>query len=372
MRPKILLFFEYGTLNGGKFSLLSMLKSHGLEEFEFVAAAPATGMLWSRLEQCGIPIVPLRLRDAQGQKYSIAQINSHLEDLVTRLSPDLVHANSLSMGRMIGRVVQQLSIPCTSHLRDIIKLSKTAVSDLNRNAGMIAVSKATQEFHLEQGVHSDKVQVIYNGVDSDVFRFNRSTGILKEELGLSADSFLVTNIGQICLRKGQTLLAKAAVSLAEEFPEANYLFVGERYSQKKESVSYENVIRHIFHDAGMEDRLFCLGFRDDIPLLLNEIDLVVHTAHQEPLGRVLLEAAFCACAVVATKVGGTAEILSDRTSALLIPPDNINSLTDAIRRMIMDCELRNRLGRQAQKIVIKKFSISTATARIRSFWKSFL
>ena len=200
--------------------MLATLEALGRTEFEFVAAAPASGMLTERLEQCGVRVLPLDLRNAQGQKRSIEQTNSHLVELVARVTPDLVHSNSLAMGRMVGRIAAQLPIPCTSHLRDIIRLNRMAVADLNRNAGLIAVSNATRQFHAEQRVSPEKFQVIYNGVDSEFFRPAPATGILKRELGLSDSAVLLANIGQICLRKGQTVLARAAVNLAEEFPEA--------------------------------------------------------------------------------------------------------------------------------------------------------
>jgi len=372
MRPKVLLFFEYGTLNGGEFSLLAMLETLGQTEFEFVAAAPQSGMLTGRLEQLGMRVLPLTLRDAQGQKRSMERINAHLLELIARVSPDLVHANSLSMGRMLGRIAPQLSIPCTSHLRDIIKLSKAAVSDLNQHTGLIAVSQATKQFHHKQGVLPDILQVIYNGVDTGVFQPRRPSTRLKQELGLGADAILLANIGQICLRKGQTLLAQAAASLAQDFPQANYLFIGERHSQKQESIAYERAIRDIFQDAGIEDRLFCLGFRQDIPALLNEIDLLVHTAHQEPLGRVLLEAASCARAIVATNVGGTSEILTDQVSALLVRPNDLNALTAAIQRMLLDRTLRIRLAQQARADMKEMFALPRACAQVRTFWKSLL
>ena len=369
---KVLLFFEYGTLNGGEMSMLAMLKILQQTEFEFVAMAPASGMLKERLEQCGIEVLPLTLRDEKGQKLPVEQVDSQLLELITRTAPDLVHSNSLSMGRMVGRVASKLPMPCTSHLRDIIRLSKSAVSDLNRSAGLIAVSNATKQFHVEQGILSDKLQVIYNGVDTDVFRPAPAFGTLRRQLGLSDSAVLIANIGQICLRKGQTLLAKAAALLAEEFPDANYLFVGQRHSQKQESIEYEKSIRQIFRDTGIEESLFCLGFRKDVPAILNQIDLLVHTARQEPLGRVLLEAASCGKAIVATNVGGTAEILTDAISAILVPPDDLDSLTAAIRRMLIDSELRIRLGRQARKSVIEKFSLPEATEQVRMFWRSFL
>lgn len=371
-RPKILLFFEYGTLNGGERSLLAMLEELGQTEFEFIAAAPASGLLTERLEKCGIRVLPLTLTDAHGQKLPVEQNNSRLVELVTEVSPDLVHSNSLSMGRMVGRIASRLSVPCTSHLRDIIKLNKTAVSDLNRNAGLIAVSNATRQFHLEQGIATDKLHVIYNGVNTELFRLATPTGRLRRELGLSDSAGLIANIGQICLRKGQALLAQAAAELAQEFPDANYLFIGQRHSQKQESLEYEDSIGNTFRKAGIENRLFSLGFREDIPAILNEIDLLVHTSHQEPLGRVLLEAASCGRPIVATEVGGTAEILSDEVSGLLVPPGNLEAVKAAMRRMLTDPELRIKLAKQARKTATEKFSLPPAAENIRTFWKSSL
>jgi len=372
MRPKILLFFEYATLNGGEFSLLAMLGELGRTEFEFVAAAPDAGPLTGRLKQCGIPVHAMTLRDAQGHKRSLDRIDAHLVELVTRVSPDLVHSNSLAMGRMVGRIASRLSIPCTSHLRDIIRLNRTVVSDLNQHAGLIAVSHATQQFHVEQGMCPEKLQVIYNGVNTDLFHPTPATGRLKRELGLSDSDVLVANIGQICLRKGQTLLAQAAVALAKTCPRAHYLFIGQRHSEKSESVAYEKAIRLIFREGGIEDRLFCLGFRDDVPSILNEVDLLVHTAHQEPLGRVLLEAASCGQAIVATDVGGTGEILTDEISAVLVPPDTLSALTAAIGSLLSDRDAQVRMGQHARLRVLDTFALPTATARARSFWKSFL
>jgi glycosyltransferase involved in cell wall biosynthesis len=372
MRRKVLLFFEYGTLNGGEFSLLSMLEAGGHGDLEFVAAAPPSGRLQARLAQGGIDVVPLILRDDQGQKRPPADIHTHLLDCVARVAPDLVHANSLAMGRMVGRLAGDLAIPCTAHLRDIIKLNKTAIADLNRNTGLIAVSQATKRFHIAQGMQADRVQVITNGVDTNRFCPVPANGTLKRELGLGDHSRLIGQIGQICLRKGQTLLARAAVTLAREFPEVHTLIVGERHSQKRESIDYENTLRQTFRAAGIADRLHCLGFRDDIPALLNEIDLLVHPAHQEPLGRVLLEAAACARPIVATNVGGTPEILAHGVSALLVAPGDTDALTCAIQRLLHDPELRTRLGNQARTCVKEKFALPRATARVRAFWESFL
>jgi len=371
-RPKVLLFFEYGTLNGGEFSLLAMLKVLEQTTFEFVAAVPVEGLLAKRLARCDIAVLPLALRDAQGHKRPIEAINTHLIEIVSHVRPNLVHANSLSMGRMLGRIASQLTIPCTSHLRDIIKLNKTAMADLNNNSGLIAVSHATRQFHVAQGMVVDKVSVIYNGVDTEMFSPAQSDGTLRRELGLGNSAVLLANIGQICLRKGQTVLAHAFVALASAYPRLNMLFVGERHSQKAESIAYEKEIQHIFRQGGVEDRLFCLGFRNDIPAILNETDMLVHAAHQEPLGRVLLEAASVGQAIVATDVGGTAEILTNDVSALLVAPNDVHALAVAIRQLVTDEALSKRLGHQARIGATEMFSISAATTKVGRFWESFL
>jgi glycosyltransferase involved in cell wall biosynthesis len=122
----------------------------------------------------------------------------------------------------------------------------------------------------------------------------------------------------------------------------------------------------------MAPRLHCLGFRDDIPVLLNEIDLLVHTARQEPLGRVLLEAAACGRPIIATKVGGTPEILAHDASALLVPPDDPDALTAAMQQMLDDPDLRTRLGNEARRTVAEPFNLRQSAANLHAFWECYL
>jgi len=71
-------------------------------------------------------------------------------------------------------------------------------------------------------------------------------------------------------------------------------------------------------------------------------------------------------------VGGTAEILADQVSAVLVPPDDLEALTAAIRRMLTDREFRARLRQQARTLAIEKFSLPKAAPHVAMFWKSFL
>jgi glycosyltransferase involved in cell wall biosynthesis len=155
-------------------------------------------------------------------------------------------------------------------------------------------------------------------------------------------------------------------------PTAHFLLIGERYSAKPESVAYDESIGGQFAAAGLADRFHRLGFRQDVPQLLGEIDLLVHSARQEPFGRVLLEAAAAGCPIIATDVGGTAEMLVDGQSALFVPADDPQALATAMIRAFADVSLRERLARAARARVAEQFSIAGSARRLADFWRSLL
>jgi glycosyltransferase involved in cell wall biosynthesis len=230
------------------------------------------------------------------------------------------------------------------------------VADLNCHRRLLAVSAATREFHVAHGLDAEKTHVLYNGVDLEQFRPRPPTGYLHRELGIPADSRLVGNIGQIGLRKGQLLFLIGAGWVADRWPPLHFLIVGERNSDKEESKNYENGLRQSA-TSRLAGRVHFLGRRNDIPLLLNELTMLVHTARQEPLGRVLLEAAASGVAVVATDVGGTREIFPPGADAArLVPPDDPARLAAALD-LLGNRELLRRLGTAARRCAEERFDI---------------
>ena len=352
--------------------MLAVLDRLAGEEFEFVALAPESGPLADALAKRGIRHVPFHFHDKEGHRLPRNAVCRNLLSAVRVVSPQLVHANSLSMGRITGAIASEFSVPTVAHLRDILTLSRAAVADLNRNRRLIAVSQATRDFHVEQGFDSDRTQVLYNGVDCDRFFPRSTTGELKQELGLPEDAFLVVTIGQIGLRKGQDVLAEAAILAGDRLPAVHYLLVGERHSTKRESIEFEQNLISRFEEAGLGNRLHRLGNRNGVHRLMNEADLLVHPAHQEPLGRVLLEAAAAGLPMIATTVGGTAEIVEDGRSARLIPPGNPHALAEAMIELRFDNQRRKQLALNARHRMETTFSISRAATALKQLWQEIL
>ncbi len=285
--------------------------------------------------------------------------------------PALLHANSLAMGRLAGPVAAQLGLPSISHLRDIVALSRQAIADLNCHQRLLAVSAATRDFHIAQGVASDKVHVLVNGVDLEQFRPAPSTGFLHQELGLPQGLPLLGTIGQISLRKGQDVAAEALSALARVMPFA-WLIIGRRFSAKDESRKFEEQLLAAANGA-LRGRLFFLGTRDDIDRILPELTLLVHSARQEPLGRVLLEAAAAGRAIVATDVGGTSEIFPpEADAACLVRPDDAPAMARATGELLRDPARRLQLGANAQRCIQSQFTTERATAGLLTHYESIL
>jgi glycosyltransferase involved in cell wall biosynthesis len=362
-----LLLFEYATLNGGEHSLLTLLpRLRDSGEYAFSALAPADGPLAVELQKIGIAVRAHILSEG-GNRASQDQIRAQIHSAIVDAKPDLVHANSLSMGRLAGPVASAAAVASVAHLRDIIGLSAQAVADLNLNTRLLAVSAATRDFHIAQGVTAEKLFVAYNGVDLEKFKPRPLTGWLHRELGLTPDVALIGTIGQLVLRKGHDVLAEAAQSLAGDMPHAHYVIIGERYSQKAEAVRHEAQVRERFSQGTLAGRVHFLGVRNDVCEILPELTLLVHPARQEPLGRVLLEAAVSGVGVVATDVGGTKEIFPP-DGALLVPPDDPAALAHAMQCLLEDPALRRRTAAAALARAGHQFDSGVAAKTLASHY----
>ena len=219
------------------------------------------------------------------------------------------------MGRLSGPVAREIGVPSLAHLRDIVVLRRQAIADLNRHNRLLAVSEATRRFHLGQGLAADKTSVLYNGVDTELFRPAPPSGYLHDELGLPRDCPLIGTVGQISLRKGLDAVLMALSELAEDIRSSfTWLVVGQRFSEKEESQRFEKSLRELAAKV-LPGKVFFLGTRGNVARMMPELTMLVHAAHEEPLGRVLLEAAAAGRAIVATNIGGTREIFPPQSDS---------------------------------------------------------
>ena len=171
-------------------------------------------------------------------------------------------------------------------------------------------------------------------------------------------------------RKGVDVLLAAAEMV--EQTDFHVLIVGQRYSQKDEAIAYEEQLRRRGESGRLRGRVHFLGRRSDTPDLLRELQLLVHPARQEPLGRVLLEGAAAGRAVIATSVGGTAEIFDSQAAAALVPPNDHAALAAATADLLSDQRRCRSMGQAARAIAVNRFSAAQATAGLQDHYAELL
>jgi glycosyltransferase involved in cell wall biosynthesis len=367
---RVVWLFEYPTLNGGERSLLAALPLLRQEGIQPVALAPARGPLAEELDRQSVERLAFDVSDSNGQKMSRDILRESLLARLRSMRPDVLHANSLSMGRLSGPVAQSAEVPSITHLRDIVGLSRAAIADLNCHTRLLAVSQTTLDFHRQQGVDAEKMFVCYNGVDLNRFRPRPATGWLHRQLALPSDSILAATIGQVIMRKGQDVLIRAAASLKDILPKLHWLIIGERYSQKAEAIQFEANLRTHVAAKELSNHVHFLGNIDRIEEVLPELTLLVHPARQEPLGRVLLEAAASGVACVATDVGGTREIFPDTGMAALVPADYHEALKSAVLGLILAPDRRESMSRHARKHIQSAFDIMQSAKLLCDHYRS--
>jgi glycosyltransferase involved in cell wall biosynthesis len=254
------------------------------------------------------------------------------------------------------------------HLRDIVKLSRRAMADINQIDLLIAVSQATKNWHVEQGLDPQKTLVIHNGVDLKLFcpaSFNHPTELnLRGELGIPADVPLLLFVGQIGIRKGVDILLTAFELIAKQHPACQLLIVGQRNSQKQESVEYESQLHQTIERSLARHRIHWLGRRSDVAEIMQKSSILIHPARQEPLGRVLLEAAACGLPLVTTDVGGSSEILKSLSESELLQPLDAHSIANRVGRLLQDKNERVNLSGRLRVLAETQFSDDRCAAAI--------
>jgi glycosyltransferase involved in cell wall biosynthesis len=363
--PRLLIVCEYPTLLGGERSMLATIPAVVAGGFDVAVAAPSVGALAATLRDRKIKHVGWQTDATCGERPPIGQLRAELAKIVGSHRPDLLHANSLSAARIAGPVAAECGVPSIGHLRDILKLSRQAIDDLNQHHRLLAVSRAARDFHVTQGVDETNCVVVHNGVDLAEFRPRPPSGYLHRELALPRAAKFVAVIGQLGLRKGTDVALAAASQIANCVPDGHWLIVGERTSNKAEAHDFETRLRSLAAEPPLAGRVHFLGARSDVADLLCECVLLVHAARQEPLGRVLLEAAACGLAVVATDVGGTREIFpTEADGAMLVRPDSAQELA-AVASLLLQENVRRRVqSAAARHRAAAAFDVRIAAAKL--------
>ena len=214
-------------------------------------------------------------------------------------------------------------------------------------AGNIVVSDKQEQEFLDLGVApASQLRVIRYGLDLDPFiRAAEGRGGLRDELGLPADALLVGVVARVVAIKGQDVFVRAVAKLGDAWPGARFLIIGDG--------PFRPECEALGRTLGVDGRVRYLGWRRDIPDVLSSLDLVALPTVMDFEGTpvALIEALAARRAVVATDVGGVADVIQEGRTGLLVAPGDADALAAAMGRLLGDPASRDTFGRNGQALV---------------------
>ncbi len=280
--------------------------------------------------------------------------------------PAIVHVNnSPFMGYDTWLVACRLAgIPCVAHARGP-RQSRPGLGRrllAHRFDRVIAVSRHVAESWAQFGIPRHRLEVVSNGIDLDEFRarLRRPPAEVRAELGVPVGGFLVLLPGTLLSWKGQDVALEALALLPADLRASTVLaFAGGRSGS--EDGAYHRRLEAIAAQAGLAESVRFLGARGDVPDLMRAADVVLHASTRpEAFGLVLLEAMALGRPLIASSLGGPAEVVTPEAGRLF-DPTRPADLARELGTLLEDPGLRERLGRGGLALV-ESYPV-TATAR---------
>ncbi len=214
------------------------------------------------------------------------------------------------------------------------------------------------ELFFSKPCYRQKTKLIPRGVDLQKFSPKPIThGYYRQQFGIANDELVISCVAQLVPVKDHPNLIRAA----DHLPGVHLLLAGSTNDE-----TYVNELQKQVEINGLSDRVHFLGKVSDIPALLAETDIFVlptkGSGRMEGCPVALLEAMACGKACVATDIPGSRDIIEDGISGLLVEPENADALAEAIKRLIADKDLREKMGKAARLRVETSFSIEREVA----------
>jgi glycosyltransferase involved in cell wall biosynthesis len=286
---------------------------------------------------------------------------------------DILHAHlarDYTFCGVAARIAARLGNPVgffiTRHHFNPIKSNPLYAWTIGEARALVAVSDTVRESLIKSFPdYADRVITIPNWIDAGCCG-SLSREEARARLGLTR-RLAVGVIGQITRLKRQDLFIEAAARLIRErhWSDAEFLIVGEAGPDDE---AYLSQLRETANRWRVGDNLRFTGYVENLPALLAGFDIVVAPSDNEAFSLALVEAMASGCAVVATRVGGMAEIVKDGVSGLLIERDNAHSLVAALSRLLVDKRLREKIGGVARTSVIERFNRHSAIDQIERLY----
>ena len=301
-----------------------------------------------------------------------------LFSLMRLYRPHIVHTHTAKAG-LLGRIAARLAgVPIIVHTFHghvlhgyygsvqnwaLRRMEKSLAWFSHR---LVTVSEQVKKELIEYGVaRADRITVIPLGLDLEPYLHAETRrGEFRREMSLSSGARLVGIVGRIFPVKNHALFLESAARIAAAEPAARFVVVGDgmlRFALEQQA-----------RELGIADLVLFTGWRSDLARIYADLDVLVVSSNNEGTPLSAIEAMATSCPVVATRVGGVPDLISDYESGRLVPPRDAEALAGAVLDLLHHPEMAQAMGRNAMIAARDRFDVKRLVHDVDHLYRELL
>ncbi|MHB1605953.1 MAG: glycosyltransferase [Leptospirales bacterium] len=337
-----------------------------------VGCFSAGGIFYDEIQREGIPVTVFPLKSLYHP--SVLGVASRISRMIRKEGIRIIHTfqpNANVLGTLVGRALGIPVVISRRNLGDFGGLGSSRLAWFQRHltnawsARVLANSRAVQQAAIVgEGFPSEKVALIYNGLDTKRFTPCPDPSPFRFRLGIPETAFVFGIASGFRPVKGVDFMIRAFSRAYPDCPGSILVIAGDG----PERVS----LKLLVHSLGLDEQVRFLGVRSDMEAVYPVFDVFVLCSHSEGFSNAVLEAMGMGIPVIASAVGGNIEMVSDGVQGYLVPPGDEKSLADRMIRLYSDRDSARTMGRECRSWVERTNDRSLVHRQFATFYQEIL
>lgn len=263
-----------------------------------------------------------------------------------------------------ARITRMTATNPTYHVRRRIIINKAALPFLSKIITQAPSHKENLINH--EGYKSEKMVVIYNGVDLASFDKHLDKPYMRQTFDIPANVPVIGIVARLAPEKGHTVFLEASRKIINELPDAHFIIVGDGPERGE--------LEDLADSLAINSNVHFLGARMDIPRIIALFDVAVLSSNPniETFSNSILEYMAVSKPIVSTNVGSIAEQIQDGETGFLIPSGDSDALANAVLSLLKDENLAKKMGKAGRERVKERFSIERMTAKYEDLFANLV